>query len=139
MNEVVSTDRLADALWGESPPRAAANVIQGHVSDLRKVLGRETIATRPGGYAIVVDPDRVESQPLLVAPGSDGLLAAADDAGLVVVGLSDRWRQDGLGPVRLALAERARPPVLLVRRGLRPGGLPPSASRTRFTWSLRPV
>jgi hypothetical protein len=57
---------------------------------------------------------------------------------LVVVGLSERWRQVGVGAVRLALAEKARAPVLLVRRGLRPGGLAPSASLTRFTWSLRP-
>ena len=29
------------------------------------------------------------------------------------------------------------PPVVLVRRGLRPGGLAPRESRTRFTWSIR--
>jgi DNA-binding SARP family transcriptional activator len=80
----------------------------------------------------------VQSQPLLVPPGSEGLVAAVDDAALVVIGLSERWRRDGLGPVRLALAENARPPVLFVRRGLRPGGLAPTASLTRFTWSLRP-
>jgi DNA-binding SARP family transcriptional activator len=81
----------------------------------------------------------VASEPLLVPPGPEGLLAAAEEAALVVVGLSERWRRDGLGPVRLALAEGARPPVLLVRRGLRPGGLAPAASLTRFTWSLRPA
>jgi len=27
--------------------------------------------------------------------------------------------------------------VLLVRRGLRPGGLAPPAALTRFTWSIR--
>jgi DNA-binding SARP family transcriptional activator len=80
----------------------------------------------------------VRSEPLLVSPGSERLLAAVDDAALVVIGLSERWRQDGVGAVRLTLAERARPPVLFVRRGLRPGGLAPTASLTRFTWSLRP-
>jgi hypothetical protein len=30
----------------------------------------------------------------------------------------------------------ARPPVLLVHRGPRPGGLAPRQSRTRFTWTL---
>ena len=79
----------------------------------------------------------VASEPLLVPPGPEGLLAAAADAALVVVGLSERWRRDGLGPVRLALAERARPPVLFIRHGLRPGGLAPNAALTRFTWSLR--
>jgi hypothetical protein len=62
----------------------------------------------------------------------------ADDAAIVVVGLAERWREKGLGPVREMLASEARPPVVLVRSGLRPGGLAPNESLTRFTWSLRP-
>ena len=50
-----------------------------------------------------------------------------------------RWRQDGLGPMRPALSRDARPPTLLVRKGLRPGGLAPPESLTRFTWSLGPA
>jgi hypothetical protein len=57
---------------------------------------------------------------------------------LVVAGLSDRWRRAGLGAVRYALATQAMAPTLLVRRGLRPGGLAPRASLTRFTWSVAP-
>ena len=79
----------------------------------------------------------VTSEPRLVPPGPEGLVAAADDAALIVIGVSERWRHEGLGRVRLALAEQARPPVLVVRRGLRPGGLAPNADLTRFTWSLR--
>ena len=60
------------------------------------------------------------------------------DAALVVVGLTDRWQREGLGPVREALVTSARPPVLLARGGLRPGGLAPTESLTRFTWSIRP-
>lgn len=78
----------------------------------------------------------VAAEPLLVEPGADGLVRAAEDAALVVLGLSDRWRKEGLGPVRSALAASARPPVVLVRRGLRPGGLAPPESYTRFTWSV---
>jgi hypothetical protein len=78
----------------------------------------------------------VEAEPVLVAPGADGLLAAAAGAALVVVGLSDRWRSDGLGSVRGALVRKASPPVLIVRRGLRPGGLTPPEGLTRFTWSI---
>src|SRR2546423_7847001 len=37
-NEVVSADRLIDALWGESPPPTAAKGLQVHVSQLRKEL-----------------------------------------------------------------------------------------------------
>ena len=79
----------------------------------------------------------VTAEPLLVEPGPEGIADAADDAALVVVGLTDRWQRDGLGPVRGMLAENARPPVLLARSGLRPGGLAPRESVTRFTWSIR--
>ena len=66
------------------------------------------------------------------------LFEASRDAGLLVVGLSTRWHREGLGPARLRLARDATSPTLLVRRGLRPGGLAPPAALTRFTWSIRP-
>ena len=78
----------------------------------------------------------VAAEPLLVDPGEAELLRAAEGASLMVVGLSDRWRTDGLGPVRSALVTRALPATILVRRGIRPGGLAPRESLTRFTWSL---
>jgi hypothetical protein len=78
----------------------------------------------------------VAAEPLLLGPGEDALVAAAEDAGLVVVGLSDRWRREGLGRVRHALITRAKPACVIVRSGLRPGGLAPRESLTRFTWSL---
>jgi DNA-binding SARP family transcriptional activator len=78
----------------------------------------------------------VAAEPLLVEPGPAALVAAAADASVTVVGLSDRWRKDGLGPSRAALAGSGTP-TLLVRKGLRPGGLAPAENLTRFTWSLR--
>jgi DNA-binding SARP family transcriptional activator len=80
----------------------------------------------------------ISVEPLLTPPGEAGMLEASRDAGLVVVGLSTRWHREGLGPARLSLARGATPPTLLVRRGLRPGGLAPPAALTRFTWSVRP-
>jgi DNA-binding SARP family transcriptional activator len=78
----------------------------------------------------------VAAEPLLVEPGTDALLAAAAQAAVTVVGLSDRWQKEGLGPTRAALAASGHP-TLLVRKGLRPGGLAPAENLTRFTWSLR--
>jgi DNA-binding SARP family transcriptional activator len=80
----------------------------------------------------------ISAEPLLTPPGEEGMLEASRDAGLLVVGLSTRWHSEGLGPARLRLAREAPPPTLLVRRGLRPGGLAPPAALTRFTWSIRP-
>jgi hypothetical protein len=79
----------------------------------------------------------VTAEPLLTPPGPDAVVEAARDAGIVVVGLSERWRAEGVGEVRRSVAERVAAPVLLARRGLRPGGLAPAATLTRFTWSLR--
>jgi hypothetical protein len=64
---------------------------------------------------------------------SKGVLEAARDASLLVVGLSDRWRNDGIGPTRLAVATGAGVPTLFVRRGLRPSGVAPNETLTRFT------
>ena len=80
----------------------------------------------------------VAAEPVLLAPVPEDVLAAAGQASVVVVGLPERWRRDGLGAVRSALALNAFPPALLVRRGLRPGGLAPRESLTRFTWTLGP-
>ncbi len=79
----------------------------------------------------------VAAEPLLLAPEPEQLVRAAQDAAVVVLGLSDRWQKEGLGRTRAALAQIESPPLLLVRRGLRPGGLAPRESLTRFTWSIR--
>jgi DNA-binding SARP family transcriptional activator len=80
----------------------------------------------------------ISAEPLLVPPGVEGMLEASRQAGRLVVGLSTRWHREGLGPARLRLAREALPPTLLVRRGLRPGGLAPPAMLTHYTWSIRP-
>jgi hypothetical protein len=81
----------------------------------------------------------ISVEPILVEPGAAAVIEAAADACLLVVGLSGGWRQQGLGPARLAVAREARPPTLFVRGGLRPGGLAPEHTLTRFTWTLAGV
>ena len=68
-NEVLSTDRLVDELWGGSPPESAANMLQGYVSHLRKTLepgGRRgehaLIVSRPPGYVLQIRPDQVDAE-----------------------------------------------------------------------------
>ncbi len=80
----------------------------------------------------------VDAEPLLVEPTPQSLVEAASEAGLVVVGLTDRWRREGVGRTRTALAASPHHPTLLVRRGLRPGGLAPRSAETRFTWTIGP-
>jgi DNA-binding SARP family transcriptional activator len=68
VNQVVSTDRLIDELWGDGPPDTAAKALQVHISQLRKALepdrrpgepGRVVI-TRSPGYLIELDPDQLD-------------------------------------------------------------------------------
>ena len=60
-NRAVSVDRLSDVLWPTRPPAAAANALQFHVSQLRKLLGDgEVIVTQEPGYLIRVEPDQVD-------------------------------------------------------------------------------
>jgi DNA-binding SARP family transcriptional activator len=77
----------------------------------------------------------VGAEPLLVEPAPDALAGAVESATIVVVGLSPRWRTEGVGTVRGALLRTGRP-VVLVHSGPRPSGLAPRDTRTRFSWSL---
>jgi predicted ATPase/DNA-binding SARP family transcriptional activator len=53
-NEVVSTERLIDALWGERRPTSAQKLVQGYVSALRKMLAPDMLVTREPGYLLGV-------------------------------------------------------------------------------------
>jgi DNA-binding SARP family transcriptional activator len=60
--EIVTVDRLIEELWGERAPATASHAIEVHVSQLRKALGpeRELLVTRPTGYALELDAERVD-------------------------------------------------------------------------------
>jgi DNA-binding SARP family transcriptional activator/tetratricopeptide (TPR) repeat protein len=58
--EVVSTDRLVDALWGDTPPKTAVGSLQNLVSELRKLLGSELLVTRAPGYVLELDRQLVD-------------------------------------------------------------------------------
>jgi DNA-binding SARP family transcriptional activator len=98
--------------------------------------GRDASRLLADASLIVQRTAGVVAEPLLASPGRRAVADLAEGAGLLVVGFSDRWREEGLGRVRSHLAETAPAPTLLVRRGTRPGGLAPPESRTRFRWSL---
>jgi hypothetical protein len=66
----------------------------------------------------------------IVAAGADGILAEPGAA--IVVSLPP----GELDPTRSELVERAAAPVVLAHAGLRPGGLAPDRTLTRFSWSL---
>jgi predicted ATPase/DNA-binding SARP family transcriptional activator len=63
---VVSTDRLAEAVWAEGRPARSKKALQIHVQRLRVELGAGVIETRSGGYAlapgVVVDDELFERE-----------------------------------------------------------------------------
>ncbi|MGD0272746.1 MAG: BTAD domain-containing putative transcriptional regulator [Gaiellaceae bacterium] len=58
-NRVVPRKRLIDELWGPSPPPTATNVVQKHISSLRKLLGERLITRRPG-YLLRAEPGELD-------------------------------------------------------------------------------
>ena len=59
-NEVVSTDRLIDALWEEDAPETGRKALQVYVSQLRKALGKNRISTQSPGYRLQLEPEELD-------------------------------------------------------------------------------
>jgi predicted ATPase/DNA-binding SARP family transcriptional activator len=59
-NEVVSRERLVDALWGDEPPATAPNALQVAVHALRRALGAERIVTQGSGYRLLLAPGELD-------------------------------------------------------------------------------
>ncbi|HWH43713.1 MAG TPA: cation:proton antiporter [Thermoleophilaceae bacterium] len=78
----------------------------------------------------------ITAEPVVADAGREAILEQAAKAGLLVIGLSERWQKEGLGAVRSDIARAASAPTIFVRRGSRPGALAPAGDVTRFTWSM---
>ena len=61
-NQVVSSDRLLDELWGEQSPESGRTALQVLMSKLRKALGDTGVllVTRPPGYLIRLERDQLD-------------------------------------------------------------------------------
>jgi predicted ATPase/DNA-binding SARP family transcriptional activator len=93
--EVVSTDRLAEALWGTDPPPSARNSLQTYVARLRDALrDPAVVVTGPTGYAL--DASRVTVDAWDFEDRVRRCRRVPDEAGTAAVleeGLA-RWRGD---------------------------------------------
>jgi DNA-binding SARP family transcriptional activator len=77
-NQVVSVDRIIDALWGEDPPAKATAGVHTHVSHLRRSLAvaGDIVLTREPGYVLRVLPGQLDVEQF-EACFSQGRAAAA--------------------------------------------------------------
>ncbi|MBD3925027.1 winged helix-turn-helix domain-containing protein [Nocardioides cavernae] len=73
VGDVVSADRLADAVWGDTPPASWRKNLQTCIVRLRKSLGAEAIETVGHGYRLTVPADVVDARRFeaLVARGKE--------------------------------------------------------------------
>lgn len=109
-NDLVSSDRLVEELWGEEPPETARNVIQVYVSQIRKILassgsgGRTSLVTRQPGYVLEVGEDDYDLARFerLTAKALTALLAGDPETAARLYDESLRlWRGDPLADFRL--------------------------------------
>ena len=64
-DQAISTDRIADELWGERPPPTAAKIVQNHVLQLRRALedggsAGADLVTRGHGYMLRVERGKLD-------------------------------------------------------------------------------
>jgi predicted ATPase/DNA-binding SARP family transcriptional activator len=118
-NQVVSSDRLIDELWGESPPETAPNTLQAHVSQLRRVLhgplhedDEPILLTEPPGYVLRTRPESLDAyrfeQLLKSADGARARGASAESSSLLAEALG-LWRGGALAD--LADLDSAQPEI----------------------------
>jgi hypothetical protein len=102
----------------------------------RRQRGRDASRLLADASLIVQRTAGIVAEPVLAGGGRRGVAEVAQGASALIVGLSERWREEGLGRARSELADRPPAPTVFVRRGARPGGLAPAETRTRFSWSI---
>lgn len=118
LNQFVSADRLAEALWENEPPASAEVTLRTHVSHLRRRLAAigasESLVTRRSGYSLTLDPEQVDAYRFdrLVGLGQEALgLADPLRAAQLLREALELWRGpvlDELGRPLFAEAETAR-------------------------------
>ena len=95
-NEVVSTDRIIDELWGDDPPSSPLQTLRYHVSKLRSALGDAAVyvVTRSPGYMLEVDQDAIDVHRFesMAAEGRGLIAAEPERAARVLVDALGMWR-----------------------------------------------
>ena len=149
--EALSSDALADLLWGDAIPPSAAKLVQGCIMRLRKVLGPLAIETSAGGYRLTVTLDQIDAQRFEQAVDRARTLAADDPqrAAHVLADALALWRGPALADVEQwhpARAEASRldelrqvAEELLVESELRSGHAERAAARATALVGAAPL
>lgn len=100
-NEVLSSDKLVEDLWGEHPPPTAHKALQNAVSELRAALGSagaDLILTQAPGYVLRLDGDALDARRFerLVAEGRSELEGNPRRAAKLLRDALALWRGEAL-------------------------------------------
>lgn len=114
--EIVSMQRLVDAVWGERPPPTATAIVHGYVRKLRSALAEAPVEllTQAPGYVLQLDEDELDIRVFerLAQAGHEALRAGdAELARARLVEALSLWRSEPLGglpPEGFVAEERAR-------------------------------
>ncbi len=118
VGDVVSVDRLVEAVWEDDPTTGAEATLRRHVANLRRMLAsagvQDVVVTRSPGYRLVADRTQVDAGRFerLVSEGR-AALEGGDAAGAAdtLQGALELWRGqvlEDLGAPRFAEVEAAR-------------------------------
>ena len=115
--QVVATSALIGALWDDDPPATARNSVQGHVKQLRRLLGQagERVITRAPGYLIEVRPGELDLDSFIRLTASARSAAkggAWEDTAALLNQALGLWRGEPLSDVPSLLLQRNEAPRL---------------------------
>ncbi|MFZ0625109.1 MAG: BTAD domain-containing putative transcriptional regulator, partial [Acidimicrobiia bacterium] len=98
VGRVVTSDRLIDGLWGETPPATAAKALQTYIHHLRSLFPEDSISTKGSGYQLDLEPTEVDAHRFVQAV-TEAREAAAEDPESTVARLGEAlswWRGEPL-------------------------------------------
>ena len=151
LNQVVSTERLVEAVWGDNPPLTAHAAIQVHISQLRRALAdcpRVRIEFCRPGYALYAPEESVDLYRFRHLVGQAGT-AGEEDARRLLAEAVGLWRGRALSDVTTPMVQNQVCPALEEERllavereielGLRLGGSRELVSRLARLTAEQPL
>src|SRR6476620_9492675 len=100
VGRVVSAEKLVEALWGDDPPAAVRNGLQGLVSKLRRAVGSsDLVVMRGDGYVLDLPPEAIDVGRFEQRAAEGRAMVAAGELGRAVDLLAEAdalWRGDPL-------------------------------------------
>lgn len=111
-NQVVSVDRLIEAVWGGAPPATARAQLHALIAAVRRTLREagagDAIATRAGGYVLTVQDGQSDLREFETLVQQARTCAVPADAARLLRNALDQWTGTALDGISAEFVEPAR-------------------------------